>query len=253
MIMMDVGMYGHGQQHSGAGNYSQAEPFYGYGADIYSPGHSSSVHQLQNPHYPNPYHYEDGSYICSSDSVDAPPSPQDINYYHQPGPSLQDPIISTESGLSYTNLDYATSSGYPHHQQNVYVTDEYQRSDVLIRQQEGVADRQFYQESKYHGQHVDNDGYGPHHLGIQNSTNACMDYQHHRRYKEEVLNVDADRLHCSRPHHGLPHMSPVAQSSSSIPTYKWMQVKRNVPKPQGKTNQFFVFGISYDKKMHAFK
>lgn len=235
MIMMDVSMYGHGQQHNGS-NYSQPEAFYGYPTDIYPSNHSSSAHQLQPPHYSAPYHYEEAPFMCTPETVDTPPSPHDINYYHQPNhPLQQDQIISSETGLSYTNLDYGTNSVYPTQQQNVYgSSDEYQRSDVLIRQHEGVSDRQFYQETKYHGQHVDNDGYGPHHLGIQNSPNACMDYQHHRRYKEEVLNIDTDPLHCSRPHHGLSHMSSVAQPSSSIPTYKWMQVKRNVPKPQGK-------------------
>lgn len=257
--MMDVGMYGHGHQHGG-GNYNQPESFYGYATEVYSQSHGST-HPLPTPQYATSYHYEETPYLCSTDSADAPPSPQDINFYQHQSSSHsvhhgqpENQIISTESGLSYTNLDYANSpvcpNAYPQ-QQAVYSTDGYQRtqSDMMLRHHDGGVEGQFYQDTKYHAHQLDNEGYAPH-LVLQNVPTSCVDYQNHRRYKEEVLNSDADRIHCSRPHHGLSHMASVAQPTSAIPTYKWMQVKRNVPKPQGKLHLNITYHSFNLKNIH---
>lgn len=50
------------------------------------------------------------------------------------------------------------------------------------------------------------------------------------RYKEEMLSGDG-RM---RQHHGMHAMNAGQPQHPVLPTYKWMQVKRNIPKPTGK-------------------
>lgn len=244
MMMMDIGMYGHGHHNQHSGSYNPSESnFYGYSSETYPQSHTSD-HQLSASHYTTTnFNYEEPSYLCAgSNSMDAPPSPQDINYYHssQHQPVQQEnPIINTESGLSYTNLDYANTSGCSNsnyinsNQQNIYSSEVYQRtqSEVMIRHHENITDshHHFYHDTKYHPIHIDNENYSHSHLVLQNS---CAEYQQHLRYKEEgIASPEPDHSH--RSLHSIPHLSSVPQHTPTIPTYKWMQVKRNVPKPQG--------------------
>lgn len=263
MMMMDIGMYGHGHhnQHSGASFNPSESNFYGFASDAYNQqSHGSDYHQLPvSSHYASSnYNYEESSYICAtSNSNEAPSSPQDLNYYHQPHhqPIQDNPIINTESGLSYTNLDYANSSGCPNtnysnsSQQNLYPSEIYQRtqSDVLVRHHDTVNDthqsHHFYHDTKYHPLHLDNENYP--HLVLQNS--SCSEYQNHIRYKDEGISSPEPELSHHRSIHNIQHLSSASQHSSSIPTYKWMQVKRNVPKPQGKRDLH-----NYPIKWHIF-
>ncbi|KAK4882839.1 hypothetical protein RN001_006158 [Aquatica leii] len=241
MMMMDIGMYGHGHHNQHSGTYNPSESnFFGYQSESYPQTHNSD-HQLST-HYSMSYsNYEDAAYnMCgATNTSESPPPAQDLNYYsphHQP---IQDPIINTESGLSYTNLDYTNSSGcsnsgYLNSNQSIYATDVYQRtqSEVMVRHHDNMIDgRQthpFY-DTKYHpSHHLDNDSYS--HLVLQNT--SCAEYQH-MQYKEEgISSPESDHSH--RSLHTMSHLSTVSHQTPAIPTYKWMQVKRNVPKPQGK-------------------
>jgi hypothetical protein len=237
MMMMDIGMYGHHSQH-GAYNPTDAN-YYNYSGDI----PQNATHQL--PHYSN-YHYEESSYLYSaaSDSVETPPSPQDIYYHHQPIPQ-DNPIINTETGLSYTNLDYGNANGnpiYPAINQNSY-GEAYQRGhqdNMLIRHHEDVSDghqqhHTFLHENKYQLE-VDANYHG-HIVSASNTpTNSCMEYQHLHRYKDEGIQGDGGRM---RQHHVMHNLSSVPQPQPVLPTYKWMQVKRNVPKPTGESHKNF--------------
>jgi hypothetical protein len=42
-----------------------------------------------------------------------------------------------------------------------------------------------------------------------------------------------------RQHHVMHNLSSVPQPQPVLPTYKWMQVKRNVPKPTGESHKNF--------------
>ncbi|CAH0558980.1 unnamed protein product [Brassicogethes aeneus] len=216
MIMMDISMYGHHNQHSASYNSSETN-YYNYNSD--------NNHQFSGNHFQS-YHYEDSSYVygTTENSMETPPSPQDLNYYHQP--IQENPIINTDTGLSYTNLDYANSNAnHLYHHQNNYT--EYPRQDVLLRADEPADGPQvhhtYINDHKYH---IDNDI--PYHALGQTSvpSSSCMEFQSLHRYKDEVMNNGDGRLR----NHAIHNMNSAPQQPV-LPTYKWMQVKRNVPKP----------------------
>lgn len=244
--MMDIGMYGH-TQHNGP--YGSPDPsFYNY-----SPGEGySSNHGNHQTHHQYPsYNHEDApGYSAYGEGSDTSSSNQEnIHYYHQSHhqhlPENTNPsIISTEGGLSYTNLDYAQSNLYPNSHQNIYSNpNDFQREIMLQRHHQNDIQDIGHQnhfnvnhDSKYlpHQMCSDNEGYGP--VIVQNS--SCMEYQHLHRYKDDPgvqgENVgDCSQAMHHRSGHHLRHLPP-APAPPSVPTYKWMQVKRNVPKPSGK-------------------
>lgn len=246
MMMMDVGMYGHGQHNT---SYSSTENYYNYTGET-CPQNNHHMPQVPSSHYGTSYpSYEDPSYVYS-ENAETPPSPQDLNYYHHHHPQhvpQENPIISTDTGLSYTNLDYgtnATPTSYPVNHQPVY-TDSYQRpQDVMLRHQDVDGNHHigYMHENKYLPQ-IENDTYTHQHVTATNS--SCMEYQHHHRFKEEGMPNDIDRHHHQQ--HGMHNVSSVPQPQPVIPTYKWMQVKRNVPKPGG------MYTISFlSNKYHGY-
>lgn len=277
--MMDIGMYGHGQHNSPYGTTGETN-FYNYSpgdATSYPQSHGTG-HQIHQ-HYPSIANYQPAeeapSYLYSGTEGSETSSPgQDLHYYqqqqqqhhhHQTSVPHQDPnpsIISTESGLSYTNLDYGPVSNpsnnlYLNSHQNLYHTSEsYPRSnphemmvhrhhgDLQENQTLGHQNHFLNHDSKYLPQiGCENETPYPHIVMQNSATNACMEYPHHR-YKEDPGLPPTDGtgdcvqtghiLH-HRPHHGLHHLQP-APAPPTVPTYKWMQVKRNVPKPAGKCN-----------------
>lgn len=227
MMTMDVSMYGHHNQHSAA--YNSSDNYYNtYSSDL----NHSTHHQFQNSYSAN-YPYEESYVYTSTDSVDSPTSPSEINYYHQP---QENPIINTDTGLSYTNLDYANAngnSGYHSYNEN------YPRShsEGLLHHEEPPDGTQlhhsFLHESKYHQVDLGDPSYHPHMLSPTSGPSACMEYQHLQRYKEEMMQDGHGRLRQHQILHGLN----VSQPQPVLPTYKWMQVKRNVPKP----GKFLIF------------
>lgn len=246
--MMDIGMFGHGHhnQHSGAYGSSDAN-YYAYSSDQCSPNHSN-VHQVQAPvHYASSsYHYEEPPYIYA-DATDTPPSPHDINYYHQHHANVpqDNPIINTETGLSYTNLDYSNSNGgiYPgiNHHQNMYGPEPFQRShpDIALRHSGDELPEQihgnYHNDNKYLAHQLDASGDSYHAHMVSGSPNAsCMEYQHLHRYKDEGMPNSESGMSRLRPHHVIHGLNSMPQQTQpALPTYKWMQVKRNVPKPAG--------------------
>lgn len=243
---MDVGMYGHGQHN----NYGSSESsYFNYSNDSCQGNHP---YQSQSSHFSSStYHYDEPSYIyATSEAADTPPSPQDLNYFHHhQNVHQENPIISTDTGLSYTNLDYGNSTSphvapgiYPslNHQSN-YQSDSYQRThpEMILRHHEEVTENHpvhhnYLHENKYLPHQLEGEAYSHPHLVPPNTSTSCMEYQHHPRFKEESLqNADMERHH-HQPHHVIHNMSSVPQPQPVIPTYKWMQVKRNVPKPNGK-------------------
>lgn len=227
MMMMDIGMFG---QHNGA--YNGESGYYNYtSGELCSPNHATT-HQVQaTTHYPAGYHYEEPSYIYgATDSSDAPSSPQELNYYHQ-NVHQDNPIINTETGLSYTNLDYANSNGSIYHQ-NLYPAE----GNFPLRHHEEVPENHqmnYLHDNKYLPHQLEAaDGFHSHLAPGNPPSSSCMEYQHLQRYKEEGL-ADGG-LNRLRPHHLIHGLNSLPQNQPTLPTYKWMQVKRNVPKPVGK-------------------
>lgn len=250
MMMMDIGMFGHGHHNQHNGAYATDSNYYSYTGELCSPNHGGSQGQASS-HYATAaaYHYEDPAYVYgTTDSSDTPPSPQDLNYYHQHHQAVvhqDNPIINTEAGLSYTNLDYSNSNGTIYHQ-NMYPSDGFPRShsEMTLRHQEEIAgdghQMQGYQpDSKYLAHDLDaSENFHPHLVAGNSSASSCMEYQHLQRYKQEGLQVSEVGLNRLRPHHVIHGLNSLQQNQPALPTYKWMQVKRNVPKPVGKRFSF---------------
>lgn len=224
MMTMDISMYGHHNQHSAAYN-SNENYYHTYSSDL----PHSSHHQFQNS-YPSNYAYDESYVYTSADSVDSPASPQELSYYHQPH-TQENPIINTDTGLSYTNLDYSNSNGSTvYHNYN----ENYPRPNVegLLHHEEPPDGAQLHHpylnETKFHQVDLtDQNFHHPHMLSPNGGPSACMDFQHLQRYKEEIVQDSHGRLR----QHQILHALNVSQAQPVLPTYKWMQVKRNVPKP----------------------
>ncbi|XP_023026918.1 labial [Leptinotarsa decemlineata] len=225
MMMMNISMYGHHNQHSASYNSGDSNNYYNHSSELNHPG---SHHQFQN-YYSSNYHYEEPYLYASSatDSVDTPPSPHEINYYHPPHIS-ENPIINTDTGLCYTNLDYAQSnSSFYHHQGYSESYRGSHQEDLLQHNEDGAELHHSYlHENKYQVEM----GEGNYLISpTAGASNACMEFQHLHKYKEELgPGEEHSRL---RQHHGMHGLSPVSIPQPVLPTYKWMQVKRNVPKP----------------------
>lgn len=244
-MMMDIGMYGH-TQHNGP--YGSTDPsFYNYSPGENYPQSHGATHQ-GHQHYTSYNHGEDTpGYSTYGEGSDTSSSNQEnMHYYHQPHhqhiQETNPSIISTESGLSYTNLDYSQSNIYPNTHQNIYQPNDFQRELMLQRHHQTEIQDIGHQnhfnlnhDSKYMTHQIcENEGYAQ--VIVQNT--SCMEYQHLHRYKEDPGMAPTDSAgDCSqvmhhRGGHHLRHLPPVP-APPSVPTYKWMQVKRNVPKPSG--------------------
>lgn len=196
MMTMDVGMYNNQQN--------------GYSAEYYQQGAA----------YQPPYEgYHEGYY-------EAPSHYYEPLLHGQPSHEPTTPVISTDTGLCYTNLDYgelqpnyAIHGLAPHdafkHREEVPRHDEMHGHEVKLDNH--------YLETKYNMHFVDEGSmqYG------HGSPLPCGEFEHYQP-KEEFGLREGFREEC------LPHQHPPHAAHAQVPTYKWMQVKRNVPKPGGK-------------------
>lgn len=251
MMTMDIGLYG---QHPHNNTYNTNEHH-----------HHNDVNPTSNPYisetltspYQSIYQPEDLNPPCYEDSYHQ-------YYYHNSNPNLDEaqqhyyhpdsvlethpPIINSDNGLSYTNLDYGSSnSSTPSHFRS------YDQGFTKNEQSE-VEYNGMHHSELLHQQYPSS-----------NSTSPCMDYHH---YKEEMRFSDQQghfsgmmHLHngmsggsgqLNHQQHGMGKMgmaaaagngagSPSQQTTlTPVPTYKWMQVKRNVPKPSGKFLIIFI-------------
>ncbi|XP_029663341.1 homeobox protein Hox-B1-like [Formica exsecta] len=311
MMMMDMGMYG---------NYGKSDSYPNY------------VFSGQGNHHHHHHHHHQSSSVGSHVSV--PPSPEiaPTHYYPQTavapysssssesfltadsGASSSTPpqgfysptgavlhengsttaIISSENGLSYTNLDYASSS-YPnqqqhtvtsvdphqsyHVQQTAYRDDHHhhhhhhppaggslhQTTVLQASHPRTEHDQQIHHQSSSHHHHHHHHHEPEYQIAVGGTSNylhqlpssdESLHYQTQIQqsefsthppghYKEE--NSDATSYHVlqqsghlQHPHqHGhhhhqqqhSHHPQQQQQQQAQVPTYKWMQVKRNVPKP----------------------
>ncbi|CAI6351759.1 unnamed protein product [Macrosiphum euphorbiae] len=82
-------------------------------------------------------------------------------------------------------------------------------------------------------QHVQQQQQHHHHLHHQQQQQQQQHHQHHHHQPQQ-------QQHCSRSNsgaqqkHGAATVPASSAVQTAVPTYKWMQVKRNVPKPAGK-------------------
>lgn len=202
-MTMDVGMYNN-QQNGYSGEYYQQSaayqpPYEGYHEGYYEP----------------PSHYYEPL-------LHGQPS-------HEPPP----PVISTDTGLCYTNLDYGElQQNYPLHaipHPEPFKHREEPRHEDMHAQEHKLEGH--YLETKYNMHFVDEST-----MQYAGSPLPCAEYEHYQPKDEFAgLRDSFSREGDCMPSHGQLASGHVAhqQAHSAVPTYKWMQVKRNVPKPSG--------------------
>lgn len=251
---MDISMYGqHDQPHTSSYHHTASDsvyhPYYntndagtGYGQT--APGyHHQSVGYHETYHH---HHHENyGTQILYDGSGTSPPP--DPHFYSQGSlgqlglhlESPTDPIISTDNGLSYTNLDYnnggtginngpVNSGLYPH--------DTYHQSPAYIRSP--IDDTKGYQhEADVNFQAID---FNQHHQQQQQQQHLHhTSHQQHHVSHQQVFAKQECQQRLGQPHGQQAHEQPqnvgtgTTHNSHSVTTYRWMQVKRNVPKPAG--------------------
>lgn len=199
-----------------------------------------NTHLYTHPHLYSPSAAEYGITTTSQLSTNNSPSEPYYDadsahsYYNATsGPSpgaIQDPhIISTDNGLSYTNLDYMYNQN-PHNPTGYQIHPDdkvhhYNLSDNMLL---GHSPTQSNQSSSsvpswHHPSYIDSTlshSIGLSNLSGQNQINSL---------NNTTNSVDINHSSATSP--SLQHQSQ--QQQQNIQTYKWMQVKRNVPKPQG--------------------
>ncbi|XP_041968515.1 homeobox protein Hox-B1b-like [Aricia agestis] len=190
MMTMDVGMYNNQQNGYNAEYYQAAgyQPYEGYPEGYYEAG----------PYYEGLLH--------------GPPEPA--------------PVISTDAGLCYTNLDYGELQQHPAYPAPAPPPHDAfkHREDIPRPEDVHLHDQKLdnhYLESKYNMHYMDESS-------VQYGAGSPL-----------PMGGDFDP-YCPKDEFGglrefsrdgdLQHHQPHA-SHSTVPTYKWMQVKRNVPKP----------------------
>lgn len=151
-------------------------------------------------------------------------------------------IITSSNGLSYTNLDYNNTENFSYHNKttplkeyvNYEALDAKRESDTRGQaqnechetmdylNQSAITDEQ-YQSTTYNSPVKEESHYHPH--STSSALNSLPDYHHQA--------IALPHMHHSphHHHHQPQHINPTTQTQSTHPTYKWMQVKRNVPKP----------------------
>ncbi|KAL1132719.1 hypothetical protein AAG570_010671 [Ranatra chinensis] len=215
-------MYGGGNVYEAYGSYCTEEA-QGYPEQYgSSPRSGPETRNTDTVYYPENYAQE------------YPDTRQHLQYqqHHEPVG------IITSNGLSYTNLDY---SGYQK-QEDLYDRGGWKQEDSLIQE---LGAYQEYQTIDYreqiHYQPLKEENIQPqldthHHLQHQyehqhQSMSQHQPHQHHHGHHQ----ITQQHQHQQAPqHHQLQHHPQQHQQQThggSLPTYKWMQVKRNVPKP----------------------
>ncbi|KAK9512257.1 hypothetical protein O3M35_000725 [Rhynocoris fuscipes] len=221
MMTMNVGMYG---------SYSQGEPFatadYESGGQYYDNDahqHLSGYEQYQEYHEHSGKHHE---YYNSQDVITSnglsytnldynyPCSKSDV--YHQDRANISAHHNHSQDYLdSFHDIDHYSHHHHHHHQhlhQNSHNLQELNYGGLQVKEEILHQQQQQQQQQQHHHHH--NHGSGQH----QYDNLQGQQTLHHVQTGQQQ---QSSRLHHSQ------------QPQSSVPTYKWMQVKRNVPKPAG--------------------
>ncbi|KAF7998613.1 hypothetical protein HCN44_011021 [Aphidius gifuensis] len=235
MLTMDIGMHG---------RYNKSDSYYNY----QSPSHASSSLPVQSSDLQNPYYLQTGVVVHTEPTANDLYSsgadlngPNNTNYYSTTGTLHDDgTIISIENGLSYTNLDYTNYDNASCNDTNQYTGQYNYRSTQSHINIDQRTPEQLHDPVLCDNYQIGQNDY-IHQMPLQddmryNQVRTSRKHDHHLRYKDDI---DSNSCHDRIPQTSLiPHVINQKQNQavvhvqqSHVPTYKWMQVKRNVPKP----------------------
>lgn len=271
---MDIGMsYGNHSTHTsgfqspdlGTGGYpyftghhhhhhSHAQAHHGYQsnpAPSSAPPASSNFNSTAHPHLYSPSALEYGITTSSNNSPSEFFEASDAYYsasgtanngLGSPGVLPENHIISSDNGLSYTNLDYITYQQTHGNQgfmmqnsvdEKVHLAHHYEPHQELMMANSQLHSHHHSGPASWHHHHPGYMDSPPHQIGLNGLNN--------------IASMQASSLQAQQINHQMHSPSGIqsAQSTSpslsqqqqqlqqqNVPTYKWMQVKRNVPKPQ---------------------
>lgn len=178
------------------------------------------------------------------------------SYNNSSMPSPDHHIISSDNGLSYTNLDYMYSGSLNPTGYSPYNPDDRLRMPTTQQQYEHHMSQCNYpptQNTAWIQQHHTMTFQDPN-MGLDTSTGVDVkQIIDHGQFMKETRKMGYSTQHQSQPppgytmttgktsdvindHHTSANNTTVPttqqQQTTVAPTYKWMQVKRNVPKPQ---------------------
>lgn len=159
-----------------------------------------------------------------------------------PGGPLQDShIISSDNGLSYTNLDYiygqnhgtpgATSSPYLQASEDKVPLSHYQLGDEMLPSATGHhgSGGSGNWHHHHHSSYIENSVSHPFGLGQISSGSQTTSQMGHMASTGMQGSPPVQHLQHQQQH----QQQQQQQNQQNITTFKWMQIKRNVPKPQG--------------------
>jgi len=142
-------------------------------------------------------------------------------------PTGQPGLLSGEAGLQYANLDGSADikgypSGYPHHH-------GYSAAQHASLVQASYAHH--YGEMAHHGEG-----------GLTSQTGSFNPYLDGMSYGSQYGLYPHHFSKLRSPHDLSGYGDYPAKAQQAVPTYKWMQVKRNVPKPAPKPDGSYFGG-----------
>ncbi|KAG8178898.1 hypothetical protein JTE90_018585 [Oedothorax gibbosus] len=147
-------------------------------------------------------------------------------------------IINESNGLSYTNLDTSagqSSSGHQHYRHHYSSSNYYNQTlEYDIHPDNNIA---------YHHHHHPGGYYHHHHQAMSRTSRTTM-YQDSSAagYQGGFAEHHSVQQECVQQMNGgavvAPYQRPVQQQP--VPTYKWMQIKRSLPKQPGEYSNYLL-------------
>lgn len=212
------------------GNYGNTnEPYNGYQYEGYYQNYSNTNNDLgsypisstEGNHY-QPSYYNCQSYYMRTNDKMYPKNCDDLMFRkHCDGEG----IITSDNGLSYTNLDsYQVYNN--NNKKSIKVDKPEDRSNWYANEEVGQYVQCNGSEFENFNLHYIKDDFQSEVWG----GNHIVD----ELYSQSVQSQRSNRLQSMSNHHDNT-------VGKAVPTYKWMQVKRNVPKPNGKLLFVFCF------------
>lgn len=213
--------------YSSAGN-STAHPH------LYSPTAIEYGITTSSNNSPNEQYYESGDVQGYYNTSGGNGNGNNNGSVSSPGAQLpENHIISSDNGLSYTNLDYIAyqqSQGYMVHggpDDKSHIPHHYNEDIMIPGGQTPLHTHHSNTPTWHHHSH----GYDQHQLNLSTIPPSSLQAQPMNHGLHSPSGIQSAQS--SSPNlTSQQHQNQSQQQQQNVPTYKWMQVKRNVPKPQ---------------------